>query len=64
MKTSNLLRSPSFLKGMARTVDILADLDRYQNSKNADTQTLNQDWRAVGRDFTQTIATYVKKSSR
>ncbi len=52
--TSFLFATPSFLEGLARTLDLGATLDEYNSSitpEQADFLALKNDWEVIGNDF-------------
>lgn len=54
MEADILFVQPSFLRGMARTLDIGGQLDDYNYSKSekeADNLALSSDWVAIEKDF-------------
>lgn len=56
--TSFLFASPSFLEGLARTIDLGATLDEYNSSitpEQADFLALKNDWEVVGEDIAYAI---------
>ena len=62
MKNKVGFRSPSFLKGVARTLAIFGHLDEHSFLSRTDTTALRQDWEIVGRDLKDAIDKYAKKS--
>lgn len=59
--SGNLFARPSFLEGMARTLDIGATLQVYSRShteRKADTKALTNDWNTVGQDLRASLAWY------
>lgn len=57
-KTDFLFVRPSFLNGMARVMDVFAELDDYNASNTpdeADATALLIDWQAVARDFEEAM---------
>ena len=56
-----LFAEPSFVEGMARTLDIGNTLKKYNESETgqeADIEALKNDWRAVGDDIRISISAY------
>lgn len=56
-----LFAEPSFIEGMARTLDIGNTLKKYNDSATeaeADVEALKNDWRAVGDDLRASISVY------
>lgn len=52
--TSFLFANPSFLEGLARTIDLGATLDEYNSSitpEQADFLALKNDWEVIGKDI-------------
>ncbi|MFD1548207.1 hypothetical protein [Levilactobacillus fuyuanensis] len=50
----SLFAMPSFIRGAARVLDLGATTDEYNTSDNereADTNALHSDWKAVGNDM-------------
>ncbi len=57
-ETSFLFATPSFLEGLARTLDLGATLDEYNSSitpEQADYLALKNDWQVIGNDFANAI---------
>ncbi|MBI1812729.1 hypothetical protein HY285_03420 [Candidatus Peregrinibacteria bacterium] len=53
-QTSYLYATPTFLQGMAITLDVGATLEQYNLSRTpeeADTKAMRADWRATGNDI-------------
>jgi len=62
-----LYAMPSFLEGVARSIDIGDTLTEYNDSESgteADARALRSDWRAVGDDLRQAIAQYRQENPR
>ncbi len=62
-----LYATPSFLEGVARSIDIGDTLTEYNGSESgteADTRALRSDWKAVGDDLRQAIAQFRQENSR
>lgn len=62
-----LYATPSFLEGVARSMDIGDTLTEYNGSESgteADARALRSDWQAVGDDLRQAIARYRQENSR
>lgn len=64
LKTTNLLTSPTFLKGASRVVDLYGKLDEYTYSDNADFFALKNDWENVGNTIYISIGNYDQKQSK
>lgn len=62
MKATNLFRPPSFLKGMARTLDLFGNLDEYKYSSDPDSELIKRDWENTGEDLKESLERYGKKS--
>lgn len=59
MYTSCLVAMPSFLTGYGRALDVAGTFDQYNASdseKEADTQAIANDWRIVGQQLHEAIA--------
>lgn len=55
---------PSFLAGMAKSVDVFNTLNKYQKSlegAKVDKKALKNDWTVVGNDIVSAIAQYEQK---
>ena len=55
MRSDFLFATPSFLSGVARSLDLVGQFDEYNDSPNgaiADWFALLADWRVVGSDLT------------
>ncbi|MBU0978951.1 MAG: hypothetical protein ABIJ03_04085 [Patescibacteria group bacterium] len=52
---STILRSPSFLKGMARVCDLFGHLDDYRYSEDPDAELIQRDWELTGQDLMKEI---------
>jgi len=63
MKSTDIFRSPSFFKGMARVVNIFGGLDAYKYTDDPDSELINRDWHSVGNDLQEEINTYERKSN-
>ena len=62
--TNYLFAKPSFLEGVARTLDIGGTFDFYNESPNgriADTRAIMNDWKMVGLDIQEGINAYRKE---
>lgn len=62
-----LYATPSFLEGLARSIDIGDTLTEYNTSESgaeADARALGSDWKAVGDDLRAAIAQYRKETPR
>lgn len=58
-----LSNNPSFIKGMARLVDLFGSLDSYSVSlepNEQDVQALKLDWELVGQDIKNSIQEFQK----
>ena len=56
-----LFATPTFLEGVARTLDLGDPFTDYNTSRNADEAdffALRSDWRAIGEDFDAVISDY------
>ena len=56
-----LFATPSFLEGVARTLDLgdtFTDYNTSRNAAEADFFALRSDWRAVGEDFDSVLSEY------
>jgi hypothetical protein len=65
--TSVLFDPPSFLAGMARSIDMgntLTDYNKSMTPEQADHNALAADWLAVGRDFRIALDTVVASDQR
>ncbi|MBW7944802.1 hypothetical protein H3C70_05395 [Patescibacteria group bacterium] len=51
MKSTNIFRPPSFLKGMARVVDLFGQIDEYKYTQDPDLELLGRDWEIIGKDL-------------
>ena len=61
-----LFAEPSFISGMARTADMGATLQIYNESETedmADEIALKRDWFSVGRDIKNSMEAYEQKKS-
>ncbi len=63
MKATNIVKSPSFLKGIARTLDLFGSLDQYKYSDDPDAELIRRDWNSIGDDLKSEIKRYGKKAS-
>jgi hypothetical protein len=61
MDSTTLFRTPSLLKGMARTFDLFGKLDEYKTVHNPDEHAIARDWWVVGRAVAQEVAHYEKE---
>lgn len=62
-----LYAMPTFLEGVARSVDIGDTLTEYNTSENgtaADLQALRSDWLAVGNDLREAISQFDQNNSK
>lgn len=62
--TTYLFARPSFLEGVARTLDITGGFDSYNESPNgkiADSQAIMNDWKMVGMDIQVGLSEYGKE---
>ncbi len=58
---NRLFAEPSFIEGFARVLDIAGTLQVYNESSSdneADAVSLNNDWRAIGQDLSNSIKKY------
>ena len=68
--SNRLFAEPSFVEGMARVLDIGGTLQEYNTSpteREADIESLRNDWRAVGADLRGAFKNYeqeVQKSPK
>lgn len=62
LNPSPLFSNPSFLKGIARSVDLTGTLTRYKSDKNADYKAMKRDWSIVGKFIYSAIVDYGKSS--
>ena len=63
MKSTNIFRQPSFIKGMARVVDIFGKLDEYKYTTDPDSELIYRDWQVIGEDLQKEINKHERKSS-
>lgn len=59
--SSDLIRNPSFMRGVARSVDLFGTLTAYGYSETeaeADMKALDKDWKIVGGDIACGVAEY------
>ncbi len=66
-KSTDLLKYPSFLRGVARLFDFQLKLNKYHYSKSgreADVRALKSDWKMIGSDLTHAIKSYESRSTR
>lgn len=59
-----LFAEPSFIEGMARTLDIGNTLKKYNESateRDADIEAMKNDWRAVGDDLRAAISIHERQ---
>ena len=61
IQSSNLYRTPSFMKGMSRVVDIFGKLDEYHYESQADSKALSKDWAITGVDLQTALNKYPQK---
>jgi len=62
-----LYAAPTFLEGVARSIDIGDTLTKYNTSESgaaADLQALRSDWLAIGNDLRQSIAQFEQDHSK
>lgn len=62
--SSPLVLQPSFLKGVARVVDLFGQLDEYNYSSSndeADSKALKRDWFITGEDISSSMKQYGQK---
>lgn len=62
MKSTNIFRAPSFLKGFARTLDLFGKLDSYKYSTDPDSELIKKDWNIIAKDLKDSLNRYGKKS--
>ena len=62
LNPSPLFSNPSFLKGVARTVDLTGKLDRYKTDKRVDLRAMKRDWKIVGKFLYSAMITYGNSS--
>ena len=65
--SSNLFNPPSFLKGIARTLDLYGNLDAYNYSdteQEADSNALKKDWEIIGQDIWDALRKYESSISQ
>ena len=58
VKTDFLFAQPSFVSGVARTLDLWGQFDEYNRSETpneADSQAIASDWFVVGQDLSDAI---------
>jgi hypothetical protein len=61
-----LVANPSFLTGVARTLDLWGQLDAYNVSatpQDADALALHSDWKIVGQDLISAVKTHQKQAT-
>ena len=67
IETSYLYAVPSFLGGMAQTLDIGGTLRVYNSSETpaeADAKAMRNDWKAVGKDLMSSMQKYEQSSKK
>lgn len=60
-------KEPSFMDGVASIVDLSPNQSRYNydlNEKEADINSLQEDWRVIGNDLWNTMKNYEHKSKQ
>lgn len=62
MNSTDIFRQPSFLKGMARVIDLFGNLDEYKYTENPDSELLQRDWENVGADLKEALEKHERKS--
>ncbi|PIU68382.1 hypothetical protein COS81_04160 [candidate division WWE3 bacterium CG06_land_8_20_14_3_00_42_16] len=65
LNSSTLYNTPSFLKGVARVIDLFGQLDEYdykKTEKEADAEALRRDWYIVGQDIFDGVEKYERGS--
>ncbi len=65
LNSSALFIKPSFMKGVARGVDLFGQLDHYnysQTDEEADSKAVNRDWIVVGCDLDNAIKQYEQEN--
>jgi len=63
MGSDYLFAWPSFVSGVARTLDLAGQFDEYNDSQNgeiADWRALFSDWRAVGCNFAEAMSRVIR----
>ena len=61
--TTDLVRRPSFLKGVARVVDLFGKIDEYKYSNDPDSELLERDWTNTGNCLEKEIKKYGREIS-
>lgn len=62
--SSSLYKDPSFLQGMARTIDLFGVLNRYNQyntTLHPDYEALKRDWEVIGLDLYDSIEAFRKE---
>lgn len=62
-QSTDILRYPSFFKGVARVFDLFGTLDEYKYSDDPDSELTQKDWEMVGADLMKAIK-HGKQSSK
>lgn len=65
--TSQLYSSPSFFRGVARSIDLFGTINQYNESKSeseADYVAIKRDWNVVGQMLSQVLFSYAKDSKK
>lgn len=66
LKSSTLFSMPSFMKGVARSIDLYGTIDEYNiadDGRETDTKALKRDWEMIGKDLYAAIKIYGSKVS-
>jgi hypothetical protein len=63
MNATDILKYPSFLKGIARIADTFGTLDEYKYSEEPDAKLLQRDWEIAGDDLLKALKEYEQKPS-
>ena len=61
VRTSRLFAMPSFIRGIARVLDMGSTLNKYNDSPNGDTadcRALQDDWCQIGDELRDVLETY------
>lgn len=62
-QSTDILRYPSFSKGVARVLDFFGTLDEYKYSDEPDSELIQKDWEMIGNDLMKVIK-HEKQSSK
>ena len=66
IETSYLFATPSFISGLAMTLDMGSTLEQYNTSRTpdeADIKALQSDWRVTGADIRSAMKEYEQEKS-